>query len=49
MNKPNQTSRRQLKQMVTFGKKLFAVPKVEYDEREAGRKKRKRSKANARQ
>lgn len=31
-----------LKQMLDFGAKLFAVPKAEYDEREAKRKKRKR-------
>jgi hypothetical protein len=33
-----------LKQMLAFGTKLFAVPKAEYDEREAARKKRKAKK-----
>jgi hypothetical protein len=31
-----------LKQMLDFGTKLFAMPKAEYDAREAERKKRKR-------
>lgn len=32
-----------LKEMVTFGTRLFAVPKAEYDEREAKRKNRKKT------
>ena len=38
---PEPTPDDKLKQMLAFGTKLFAVPKAEYDEREAERKKRK--------
>ncbi len=38
--KPEPTPKEKLDEMMAFGKKLFAVPKEQYDEREAKRKKR---------
>ncbi|HZY97469.1 MAG TPA: hypothetical protein VFE35_10220 [Candidatus Cybelea sp.] len=42
MAKADSTPAQKLKDMLAFGTKLFAVPKAEYDEREAKRQKRRR-------
>jgi threonine dehydratase len=44
MPKTDPTPDDKLKKMLAFGTKVFAVPKAEYDEREAKRKKRKSAK-----